>query len=513
MFRCLIVDKDKKESSLFFPVSEETLSEAYDIIKSKTAGRAKIADLESPLKGMKEELQWTRVTKHLLKEMNFLAQRMERMSDQELEVFCAAVQITKRADLKYLINLSYNADRFSVCPGITNDEELGKYISENPEFALWMSWQGDNVDLSDIGRRFADAHMGCFTGQNYVIRNEQAMAAVYDGKRFPDFNQKVENGEDCIFERRYYYRGEIYALYLPASQKQMRCMEGFLNVTDLDEFGYRHLISRIDGLKKRLPCGLGIQEINTFAAAVQSALAQNPEREKVFLAAMEAEVPSTAEKAVWIAEHLNEYEMANTNEDSISTSLGKVRNQTHPIRSLSGEIHTLRLYSLAEGQCYKKYRYKGKTEYSDFAVPFDALYLTRYQKEIQRALQKYSDFLSERGLADYMDNILLKRKLISMIPQIEEWDHKLWGVLEVKSHGKLSEGELQEVKKAWSGQCSDGFGEGFYQKEIRTREGLLNVDLAYDIWSTEFKTEQELKGGDPERIREMQLGGMQPGES
>ena len=181
MFRCLIVDKDKKESSLFFPVSEETLSEAYDIIKSKTAGRAKIADLESPLKGMKEELQWTRVTKHLLKEMNFLAQRMERMSDQELEVFCAAVQITKRADLKYLINLSYNADRFSVCPGITNDEELGKYISENPEFALWMSWQGDNVDLSDIGRRFADAHMGCFTGQNYVIRNEQAMAAVCDG--------------------------------------------------------------------------------------------------------------------------------------------------------------------------------------------------------------------------------------------------------------------------------------------------------------------------------------------
>ena len=107
-----------------------------------------------------------------------------------------------------------------------------------------------------------------------------------------------------------------------------------------------------------------------------------------------------------------------------------------------------------------------------------------------------------------MDNILLKRKLISMIPQLEEWDHKLRGVLEVKSHGTLSEGELQEVKKAWSGQCSDGFGEGFYQKEIRTREGLLNVDLAYDIWSTEFKTEQELKGGDSERIREMQLGGM-----
>ena len=508
VFRCLIVDRDKKESSLLFPVSVESLREAYDMIKSKTAGRAKIADLESPLDGIKEELQWTSGTKRLLKEMNFLAQRMERMSDQELEVFCAAVQITKRTDLKYLINLSYNTDRFSFCPGITNDEELGKYVSVNPEFSLWLSWQEDKADSAYIGRKFADTHMGCFTCQNYVLRNEQAMAAVYDGKKLPDFNQKAENGENCIFEQRYYYRGETYALYLPASQKQMKCMEGFLNVTDLDECSYRHLASRIDGLKKRLPCGLGIQEINTFSAAVQSALAQNPEREKVFLAAMEAEVPSTAEKAVWIAEHLKEYEMTNAEEGSILTSLGKIRNRVHPIHPFSGEIYTLRLYSLAGGQCYKKYRHKGKTEYNDFVVPLDAWYLTRYQKEIQKALQKCSSSLPERGLADYMDNILLKRKLISMIPQIEEWDHKLWGVLEGKSHGKLSEGELQEVKKAWSGQCSDGFGEGFYQKEIRTREGLLNVDLAYDIWSTEFKTEQELKGGDPERIREMQLGGM-----
>lgn len=513
MFRCLIVDSDKKESSLFLPVSEETLEAIFEMIKRKTGGRAKIADLESPLAGMKEELQWTRVTKRLLREMNFLAQRMEGMSDQELEIFCAAVQITKRADLKYLINLSYNAGRFSFCPGITNNEELGKYISENPEFLSWRSWQGENVDWVDMGRQFADTHRGCFTGQNYVFRNEQAIAAVYDGKELPDFNQKAENGENSIFEQRYYYRGEIYALYFPASQKQIKCMEGFLNVTDLDECSYRNLVSRIDGLKERLPCGLGIQEINVFAAAVQSALAQKPEREKVLLAAMEAEVPSTAEKAVWIAEHLSEYEMANADEDSILTSLGKIRNQTHPIRSLSGEIHTLRLYSLAGGQCYKKYRHKGKTEYSDCAVSLDSWYLTRYQKEIQMALQKYSGSLPERGLAEYMDNILLKRKVISMIPKIEEWDQKLWGVLEVKSHGELSERELQEVKKAWRGQCSDGFGEGFCQKEIRTREGLLSVELACDIWGTEFKTEQELKGGDPEQIWKMQLGGMKAGNS
>ena len=62
MFRCLIVDRGKKENSLFLPVSEETLEAIFEMIKRKTGGRAKIADLESPLEGMKEGLQWTRVT-------------------------------------------------------------------------------------------------------------------------------------------------------------------------------------------------------------------------------------------------------------------------------------------------------------------------------------------------------------------------------------------------------------------------------------------------------------------
>ena len=94
MFRCLIVDNDKKEICLYFPVSEEALELIFNRIKRKNGGRAKIADLESPLEGMKEELQWTRVTKRLLQEMNFLAQRMERIPDQAVEVFCAAGPIT-----------------------------------------------------------------------------------------------------------------------------------------------------------------------------------------------------------------------------------------------------------------------------------------------------------------------------------------------------------------------------------------------------------------------------------
>ena len=48
MFRCLIVDNDKKEICLYFPASEEALELIFNRIKRKTGSRTKIADLESP---------------------------------------------------------------------------------------------------------------------------------------------------------------------------------------------------------------------------------------------------------------------------------------------------------------------------------------------------------------------------------------------------------------------------------------------------------------------------------
>ena len=81
-----------------------------------------------------------------------------------------------------------------------------------------------------------------------------------------------------------------------------------------------------------------------------------------------------------------------------------------------------------------------------------------------------------------------------MMPEIEDWNHTLWGVLNVKSHGKLTDGELQTLIKEWKGQCMDGFGEGFSQREIRIREGVLYVHFCPNAWDFYVKTEQELKG-------------------
>lgn len=64
--------------------------------------------------------------------------------------------------------------------------------------------------------------------------------------------------------------------------------------------------------------------------------------------------------------------------------------------------------------------------------------------------------LSAYGMAEYLDNLLLKKRIISMFPTVEEYREDLWGVLEVRSYGELLPKEWEAIKEEWSGQISDG---------------------------------------------------------
>ena len=110
---------------------------------------------------------------------------------------------------------------------------------------------------------------------------------------------------------------------------------------------------------------------------------------------------------------------------------------------------------------YKLFENTGEG-YVDTAVSY-----THLEKLLRDFLKKESlEYEGERVLAPYLRNKLLERKVYSMTPAVEEWDGKLWGVLDVQAYGKLSEGELEGLKEEWEGQCSDGFGEGFAQQPL-----------------------------------------------
>ena len=66
-----------------------------------------------------------------LEELNFLAQKLSQMSQEEMDTYEGVIQSVPERTIRNLINAAYNLDRFELLPGIMDEEELGKVSIKN----------------------------------------------------------------------------------------------------------------------------------------------------------------------------------------------------------------------------------------------------------------------------------------------------------------------------------------------------------------------------------------------
>jgi len=157
---------------------------------------------------------------------------------------------------------------------------------------------------------------------------------------------------------------------------------------------------------------------------------------------------------------------------------------------LPPETHLLKLYMPMTVDCYEKNEW-GDTE--DEPTELDNHTAVKFVDNIAAALlRERLSTETERGLMHYYDkNDNVEQKVKSCDFTAEVRNGRLWGVAECQVTGELTPKELYTLKEYISGQASDGFGEGFEQREIKVGDRELYAHLWSDEDNWNIRTEQE----------------------
>lgn len=141
---------------------------------------------------------------------------------------------------------------------------------------------------------------------------------------------------------------------------------------------------------------------------------------------------------------------------------------------------------------------KGEYGLEDNPMEITPAEVIAYEDAILAAIAKENRFFeNDRGLAEYIHDEALNKKVYSLYPSVEIVDGELWGVMTAGLKEPLSGEETAELLEFVTGQNSDGYGEGLEQRPIKTPEGEIYVSF-WDHENYSLKLKQEMKNSLPD---------------
>ena len=119
-----------------------------------------------------------------LDELNYLASKLDDMSQDEYERFQAAMEIGDHTgSIQKLINLTENLDCYDVYPDIHDHDDLGRYYIEELDAMQVPEHLRNYIDYEAYGRDIALEESGQFTDLGYVRDTGDSFHEYYDGER------------------------------------------------------------------------------------------------------------------------------------------------------------------------------------------------------------------------------------------------------------------------------------------------------------------------------------------
>lgn len=261
-----------------------------------------------------------------LDELNYLASKLDEMSESEYAQFQAGMEMGDHCgSLQEIINLTENLDCYEVYPDIHDYDDLGRYYIEELEVMQVPEHLQNYIDYEAYGRDVVIDENGTFTDQGYVRDTGDSFHEYYDGERgsIPDEyrvmtfqddlpeEEKSEWAMDIAFDMDEFFRQNDpqYAAEHPeahAAKEKLyeNLMAGRISALDeklaaLGQTQEDYLPSEIEKFKD----ATGYEEFLDFDPAEVKAALDDPEKshaDEMLAAAEKAEREYAAEAAAYV---------------------------------------------------------------------------------------------------------------------------------------------------------------------------------------------------------------------
>lgn len=530
--------------SIELPLSDEELNfqmRQMGIRETIPKGKlVKVSEKDNPLQ--KLEGQFLNMD-----EVYFFARRMEHLTEYERKVLAVYVNDCDVSTIKDLINLTFSMKGLSLLTDFSDASQVGVRLytdefSEIPE---------EQMDFTEFAKNALKESNVKVLPYGVLVDHGFELLEVYNGKTFPKF---IVPEETVVVVEVQNTTGDREYLYLPTDICSMDKVKERLQVREYREMKVTEVKNlRLPDTLVPIPEDINeIQQLTLFNEMCRKVRRFQEAELKQLAAAVQFTGLSNFSNIAYIATHLNEFEINPTvhNDEEYGKYLITESGLFEVDELLLPHINYAaygadKKAGTFEVSGYVDDGFVGVTrpieEYSqykgEFADPLEIteeglekfclfsplianlnmrgiaegeLYgsdLVQYLEIIEEAIERENCEGEEaRGLMHYFDESReVAAKVVSAHPKVADVDGELYGVLECKIRDPLTEEEIKILKDFWTGQMSDGWGEGFEQQPLTVEDGEIYISFwsRKSFWSV--MTERELIGEQQVQNTETQM--------
>lgn len=488
-------------------------------------------------------------------ELDYLMKRLDSFDRDELQTFYAMAYAEKAETTTDLINITFNTHCYSLVTDFSDLDAVGKKMYLTEQGAVSEKELQEFNGRAYFEKLLAGNPNSMITPYGILYQNKNPLQTIYDGLHFP-----LYHWQDEIAELEVGKDGYSQFLYLPCTQMQIEYALLRLDADALSECSLSltsdHFPDRmLEILADQKPLCENMDNLNHFATKFREIGTQEesyveklmdfvkPGNQRDLKALLDSmyefelfpNIHTAEEYGKYIIcesghfeydENLKEYidfehygQQKIANENGAFTEKGYVlyhgynEELTQVLWEHLGmeiqmeDFQELKLYMPLRGTTYYDENDYGDLYQVDYKIDVYPDDLAEYKDEILQAIERNAlPEEKERGLMRYycdQDSVNAKVKRYDF--SVEEVNGKLMGVASLILNAPLDDREFARIKDEITGQASDGWGEGFEQREIRCNGKKMYVSFwGAKNWSLQTAEEVGIK----QQNHDMKFGGM-----